>query len=451
MNIKGVAQLLIFMLSWLPIVMIATGVNVTPTFPYSIYNTQWNGLSDLKTELENQGYTVKPIFSTVDIASRYHGDAVLVIIGPVMPFTESATLGLWAHLAEGGGVLIADDFGSTNNSLIPLNALFMGLAAGSGALPSNVKSLISFEAGVLYDIDSYDEYPTHPIITDISSSHPIMNGVHSLELNRGTALKYNSLINMAGIARTTARSWCDRNGDELPNENEIAGHLAVVGVIPRMEPVLNGSIVVTSDPDIFTNDGLTKADNNVFALNAINYLADYNTSKTILFAENLLQWPPYSPEYIFGAILSRATGFSTNAIIAPLFPILAALSVKRWIPEVKPPEVKRMTEIFQTKSETFFTTTLESYKLSKDYAKAIKMLIRKLKRDLMRRKAIDVFNAAEIYTILQDKGSSMSEKQFYSLWERLMRVIENKDKKLEEEEFLDLFFFIKNIEYALFA
>jgi len=450
-NIKGVAQLLIFMLSWLPIIMIATGVNVTPTFPYSIYNSQWNGLSDFKTELENEGYTVRPIFSTIDIASRYHGDAVLVIIGPVMPFVESATLGLWAHLSQGGGVLIADDFGSANNSLAPLNALFMSAASAHGGLPSGIKSLISFEGGILYDIDSYDEYPTHPVITNIASDNPIMQGVTSIELNRATALKHNSLINLNGIARTTQRSWCDRNGDEFPNENEVAGLLSVVGVIPRMAPLLNGSIVVTSDPDIFTNDGLTKADNNRFALNVIDYLADYNHSKTILFAENLLQWPPYSPEYIYGAILGKVTGFSTNAIIAPLFPILAAFTVKRWIPEVKPPEVKRMTEIFQTKSETFFTTTLEAYKLSKDYVKAIKMLVRKLKRDLMRRRSIDVFKAAEIYTILQDKGPSMDEKQFNKLWEKLMDVLNNKVSKLEDDDFLELFFFIKNIEYALYA
>ena len=165
MGWKETFQVILFILAWVPVGILATGTLVGAqanySYDFSIYNESYSGLSQFANNIEGNGQDVMSIQASMSVASRYNGSAVIVIMGPVRDFTIDAALVIFAHLLNGGGVIIADDFGSANASLSLLNFL-MNSFIGS----NTTRGLLSFVHGVLLDLGSYDpeKDPRLPII-----------------------------------------------------------------------------------------------------------------------------------------------------------------------------------------------------------------------------------------------------------------------------------------------
>ena len=140
------------------------------TQDFSVYNEDWNGLSQFRVSIEATNREVRSIQASMSVLSRENGSAVLVIMGPVRDFSLDVTLVVYTHLLAGGSVLIADDFGTANSSLSLLNTLMSGLLP-EGPIGNKTKGLLSFTGGVLLDLDSYDpnKEPRLPIITDFTN------------------------------------------------------------------------------------------------------------------------------------------------------------------------------------------------------------------------------------------------------------------------------------------
>ncbi|MHA1924778.1 MAG: hypothetical protein ACW974_02580, partial [Candidatus Thorarchaeota archaeon] len=216
MGWKEYVQVILFILSWAPVgVLIGTSVfNVEATYQhdFSIYNEEYDGLSLYRDAIEGAGYTVKTVQSSMSTLGRYDGNATLVITGPVVDFSVDTILVIFQHLISGGGVLIADDFGTANSSFAFLNLLLQSAVNQSGI---SLEGLLSFPQGVLYDLDSYGPNPLLPIVTDfhsVTGYGPILTqGVGSLHLNYASVLTPTSLMGYMGIAWTTPRAWCEKN------------------------------------------------------------------------------------------------------------------------------------------------------------------------------------------------------------------------------------------------
>ena len=109
MGWKEVLQIVLFLLAWLPVGWLIAGTVANIDQPYSydfsIYNPEWNGLDDFRTDIEDAGHDVLAIETSMSVVYRYNGSAILVIMGPVRDFTFDAVLTIYDHLRLGGRVL----------------------------------------------------------------------------------------------------------------------------------------------------------------------------------------------------------------------------------------------------------------------------------------------------------------------------------------------------------
>ncbi|NHI83884.1 MAG: hypothetical protein EAX81_06255 [Candidatus Thorarchaeota archaeon] len=456
MGWKETVQVILFILSWAPIGLLAgttvVGITEVYTHDFSIYNEGWNGYSEFSTAINESGYDVKSIQSSMSVLGRYQGSAVLVIAGPVIDFSTDMVLVIFQHLSTGGGVLIADDFGTANDSLGLFND-FLFRDISSPITGTNFTGLLTFTEGVLLDIDSYDKDPRLPVIKSFVP-HPITQGISELHLNWASTLNPYSLLGNLGIAWTTNRAWVEVNVTDKypwPKNDTMAGVLPVVGAIDFSTFIPGGGrLVALSDPSVFTNDMWDRfPDNQRFGSNIINWLSQGQRNYTIAFSENLLAVPWNSPEFIFGLYLGRALWLSAIPLLAPLYPLSTVLGIRKYLPDPKKPEVKSVSEVFLRRGQTYFSERMVYYRKEGNYGRVVKMLYRRLRRDLTRKNRWTEFSIQKLWELIQYKDSKMKQEEFFRAIRRIEEISSNPRMKVKENEMMDLFFFMRNIQSLL--
>ncbi len=459
MNLKQTLWIVLFSLSWLPVGMlfISGTTGATSVYPqdFSIYNEDWNGLSTFRTDIESMGYTPLAIQSSMSVITRYEGNAVLVITGPVRDFSVDAIFVIFGHLMAGGSLVIADDFGTANSSFMLLNSLISGSI--SQHAPVQVSGVLSYTGGVLLDLNSYDKSPKLPVITDFRvglDGGALTRGVSSLHLNWATAINPRSALGLAGIAWSSERSWCDTNITDphpYPDNGEWNGSLPVVGAIDlgSLTGGSGGRIVAISDPSIFTNDMIDRGDNRQFARNVIDWASHGQTNQTIVFCENLLAVPWYSSEFFYGVYLSRVFWLSTLPYISALYPFITVAGMKKYLPDMKKPEVKAVSEVFLRRGQTYFSERMSYYRTEGNYARVVKMLYRRLRRDLKRKHSWTEYNPQRVWDLLKTKDPKLKRDQFFKTISRIEKIAANPSMRISENEMMDLFFFMRNIQNKL--
>lgn len=444
MGWKEYVQVLLFLLAWVPVGMLAgmsvLGVEEVYAQDFSLYNTGENGTSDFRMTIEGAGYEVKAIQSSMSTLGRYGGNATLVIMGPVVDFTADSILVIFQHLLAGGGVLIADDFGSANSSFHLLNTFLAPLLQGQS--PINITGFLHFARGVLYDLDSYDKNPRLPVIRDFSS-HALTQGVSELHLNYASVIVPTCAIGLQGVAWTTTRAWCEydiESTNPWPNATEWAGRLPVAGALD-----FSGRLVALSDPSMFNNDMIGKGSNQRFALNVMNWLSGGNHS-TVLYCENLLEVPWNSPEFFFGLYLGRALWLSSLPYLAPLFPLVTILGIRKYLPDAKKPEVKSVSEVFLRRGQTYFSERMMYYRTEGNYGRVVKMLYRRLRRDLRKKHQWTEYDPHKLWDLIRYKDPSLKEGDFFKTIARIEEISSSPDIKIKEDEMMNLFFWMRNIQ-----
>lgn len=467
MGWKEILQVVLFLLAWVPVTMLAgyTLIGAEPVYTqdFSIYNEEWNGLSQFRVSIEDTSRDVRSIQASMSVLTRENGSAVLVIMGPVADFSLDVTLVVYTHLLAGGGVLIADDFGSANNSLAILNYLMGQFLTGS-TIGNQTQGLLSFTGGVLLDLDSYDpiKEPRLPIIRDFTNPYGVRTdngfltqGVTELHLNWASAISPYCLLGQAGIAWSTPRSWCETNiTDPTPDPvNETwVGSLPVVGAIDfsTVDNPNGGRIVATSDPSIFTNDMYGQfSGNRQFASNVIEWLSKSDTTQPIVFCEELLAVPWNSGEFFFGMYLGRVLWLSSLPILSALYPLVTALGIKRYLPEIKKPEVKSVSDVFLRRGQTYFGERMAYYRTEGNYARVVKMLHRKMKRGLRKQQQWTVYDPKKLWEMMRYKDSKLKKVEFFAIIDRIEEISADSNIKIKESEMMELFFFMRNIQSLL--
>ena len=477
MGWKEGLQLAIFFMSWIPIGMIIVSnfLPVTQAYPtFSIYNTDTSGLSDYRSAIEAEDYETAVIQASMSVISRYDGDAVLVIMGPVrnfatdlLPFYGS----IWNHLANGGSVFIADDFGKTNESFIAFNAFLF--QQEQQVLGHNITSFVAFNQGVLLDLDSYDKSPKLPVITTFTPGYgagALTTGVTEIHLNWASTLRVDSAIGAAGVAWSTRRAWCESeievddpdsddpkdmipNPNPYPDGNEPNGTLPIAGAIDfplaMSEDVNPGRIVVMSDPTAFTNDMWRFPGNRRFGLNIINWLSFGDRDQTIVFCEHLLEVPLSSAEFFYGQFLNRILWMTAQQFLAPIYPIMTAIGIKKYLPDMKKPEVRSVSEVFLRRGQTYFGERMAYYKSEGNYGRVVRMLYRKLRRDIRRQHSLKEFNVRIVWELMRAKDVSIDERTFKRQIQRIETIASKPSTKINETELMGHFFFMRNISQKL--
>ncbi len=459
MGWKETFQVILFILAWIPVGILAgstlVGAEATYNYDFSIYNESYSGLSQFSNNIESNGRDVMSIQASMSVASRYNGSAVIVIMGPVRDFSLDAVLVIFTHLMAGGGVLIADDFGSSTSSLGVLNTLM------DSFVPDNTtQGLLSFIDGVLLDLDSYDttKEPRLPIIRDFRAGldgGALTAGVTELHLNWASAINPFCLLGRSGIAWTTPRSWCETNitdpspEPDTPEELSLAGSLPVVGAIDlsTTDNPNGGRLVAVSDPSIFNNDMWGRfPGNRQFGDNVIQWLSHGDASQPILFCEQLLEIPWWQSEFFFGLYLGRVLWLSSLPILSAAYPLVTTLGIKKYLPEIKKPEVKSVSDVFLRRGQTYFSERMTYYRTEGNYARVVKMLYRRLRRELRRTQQWSEYDSKKVWETMHYKDPTLKETEFFRVISRVEEISANPSIKIKENEMMELFFFMRNIQ-----
>ena len=105
MGWKEILQVVLFLLSWVPVGMLAgyTLIGAEPAYTqdFSIYNEEWNGLNQFRISVEDTQRDVRSIQASMSVLTRENGSAGLCIIGPVRDFSLDVTLVVYTHLIAG--------------------------------------------------------------------------------------------------------------------------------------------------------------------------------------------------------------------------------------------------------------------------------------------------------------------------------------------------------------
>jgi len=445
----------VFAIAWLPILLSVSGVGGVDTLAFSIYNTNpfpGDGCSELALELENHGYQISPLISSLSVINGIPGNHVLCIIGPTHYFSIVEISALIDFFGNGGSMLLVDDFGSANTLLDGL-ALYLS-ASGWPTRMENLMSVsaIRFTRGLLLDASNNDNgRPLLPVINSFndggrifsSGHHVVMNYATSIEAPGGTAL-----------ASSSTNSWIVAgdvvNHIQHGGDPSYIAYNASRGDQPGPLPIMvemrvgsNGTLMLLSDPSIFINNMIDRGTNRLFAVELFTYLANQAQADTIIIDHNHLGWSPSAPVFYVGLMLGQITYVSTNWLLAPLAPLLAIWMVRKYLPFGRP-EKQKPLEIYRLRGQTMFTKTLYEYINNHRYSEALEIIYGQLKRDLRRRHGLRVFDVPRLLVTVSRTRQPGDIARITEDFETIEKVV-HESKRINREEFLDLFFKIERI------
>ncbi len=445
----------VFAIAWLPILLSVTGVGGIDILPFSIYNANSNpgdGCSELANELTANNLQVYPLISSLSVVNGIPQNSVLCIIGPTHFFSIIESSALIDFFLKGGSLLLADDFGSANTLLDGL-----ALLLAEGGWPSEMQGLmrvssIRFDRGLLLDATNNDGgRPLLPAIDSFNDGGRIFSSSHHVVMNFATGLQGIPLG--AELALSSSNSWMVA-GDVLTliqqgtdpsfiafnaTRGDQPGPFALLAEIQ----VLNGTLMLLSDPSIFINNMIDRGTNRLFAVELFTYLANQANADTIIFDHNHLGWPPSAPVLYVGLMLGQITYMSTNWLLAPLAPLLALWMVRRYLPFGRPEKQKPM-EMYRLRGQTMFTKALYDYINKQQYDDALQIIYGQLKRDLRRRHGLRVFDIPRLLVSVSRTRQPGDIAQLTDDFETIEKAIHEK-RRINREQFLDLFFKIKRI------
>ncbi len=476
---------ILFIIFCLPIFLSVTRIGSEETRQFSIYNTNWDGTSILKENLENEGYEFQPVVSTLNSLTRIDNLGVLALVGPTIFFDPTETVALAYFIMRGGSVLIADDFGSANDILGLVNAIIAPFldsidTSGFGVAGIPLQGL-KVNKSLLMDYESYHLSPVMPVIkyfisgdglpstsgvTQVVTSYP--SAISFLAYDEATdtthwvpAFSIGGVPIPSGIAASTSHSWLEkdvdkaRNGDFIMDDDEWSGIPFSIMVPMPLGAVGLGNILICTDPSIFINElmSMPQYDNAQYASNLFDWL-DINGSRTIFYDEGHLAPSKgraflsiFDPFSYVSMYLRYINSFTMFPLLAPFFPIIAFIFLKRNYPKSRGMSPLLMTKIKQKKSRSFFAAKMAWYVNYEQYDKALNVLYKRLKRRLDRKFDCGLnIDSNQIMELLENQYSG---KFNYNHLLKNLKSVEQfteKKKKITEEDFLALVLELKNIE-----
>ncbi|MFW9951242.1 MAG: hypothetical protein ACFFKA_14075 [Candidatus Thorarchaeota archaeon] len=443
---------------------------------FSVYNTSWNGASDFKATLEQDGYEVMTVQSSLSATERLNKSILLILLGPNQYYNPVFEIPYFIDFFENStrnSLLICHDHGSTSTLLWEI---FI-----ASALDPDLQGLIPvtlFANGILYDNDSFDRRPEFPVIKNFSP-HPTTNGINNVILSQASTVVGGPFISYFGwdlVGSSTDYGYVDKNGDGIYNFDDDYVDLSILGGafgVPPKWPLggysqgifmakdsVSSRVFLSSDASLFDNEllSLPGYDNRDFGINIINWLTfndlyDPKENWVIVFDEAHIR-PEYSRDFtsagIYGFITQYIIHLSTNPITAWIYPLLAVYTLKKYLPKKGEKEEKKKAELLEKKEErerfrtsSFFAEKIEWYRDKGRYDKALTLLNRRLDRKLnalLRGKKINTSNVIEMIISKDPKITKLKIKRITRFMERILLIKEGKSKIKNEQDFETLFF-----------
>ena len=166
--------------------------------------------------------------------------------------------------------------------------------------------------------------------------------------------------------------------------------------------------------------------------------------------DQVLDLPPlFLCVVFFGLYLGRALWLSSLPYLSALYPLLTAVGIKKYLPELKKPEVKSVSDVFLRRGQTYFSERMTYYRTEGNYARVVKMLHRKLKRGLKKQQHMTEYSSKALWELMHYKDSKLREGEFLTTIARIEEIAADPNMKIKESEMMELFFFMRNIQSLL--
>lgn len=208
---------------------------------FGLYNPAWDGTTELRSLGEEVGADPTVIQDSREYATVEPNETVAVVLAPTGPYAAASIDNVSRFLRAGGTLVVAGDVGTTANQLLR--------GIGSSARIDGVP---------LRDEQRYGEGPSLPLATNVSD-HDYTRSVGTVALNVPASIRETNGT-ATPLVRTSAFAYRDVNRNETLDRNETLAHYTVVSV----EGIGDGDLVVASDPSIFINAMIDRADNRRF-------------------------------------------------------------------------------------------------------------------------------------------------------------------------------------------
>jgi hypothetical protein len=381
--------LVLFFLAWAPIVLplVDQGQNSKNN---SIYNTDWNGWSNFREELEGiyPEENIMSIQSSISTLSEImekdpSKQIILVIPGPNLYYNPAAEIPYFLTAFKGNfSMFICDDHGTTESLLI---SMFISSAAAGGI--EGATPLTFFPKGILMETapGQYLKDPAFPIISNFAP-HDITTGLSKVVLGDATGFLGGELLADLGwnfLGYTSGHySFIDTNNDGVYNQSldvypfpagigdllaSQSGALGMVGTFLSLGFPLGGyaqavfsmkeiayrmpsstgnglysSRVFVATDATWLNNELTQLDgydNLQMGVQAMDWLAcNRNPEDTIIVFDEAHLRPESGRTELnsaasFGATQGYVNWLSTNPILGLVYPLFALSTLRKWIPK----------------------------------------------------------------------------------------------------------------------
>ena len=240
----------------------------------SAYDDDPDDLSDLKAQLEAEGYQSASLFSSPLMLSQMEqGDqnnSILFIIGVEQSYSEFEATALQEFMNQGGSIVLADDFGFGNTVI------------------SNFQSVgVSFFNKPLYDLRGWQPGDNASIVHLQATPSFGADRQYELLWSQATALKTSQSAKVH--AWSSLYSFVDLNENGKGDPDEVANKTG--GGIPTIVEAKvgknGGKLMIIADPSMFINDLLDDDDNWEFIRDMVAYMAKGSpASTTIIYEES---------------------------------------------------------------------------------------------------------------------------------------------------------------------
>jgi len=478
---KQALFIIIFIFAFIPILspIIDQGKN---TQHFSVYNDRWNGCSDLKQIIEDEGYEVMTVQSSLSATERLDKSILLILMGPNQFYDPIFEVPYFINFFNGtNSLFICHDHGSTSTLLWEI--MIASIFAPEIQVPVTI-----FPNGILRDNLSYDTTPEFPVIQSFNS-HPTTetpNLINNVILSRSSCAVGGEFITFFGwdpIGATTDYGFIDKNDNKKYDEGIDDLNLGFMSIIDLGFPfpdtfplggysqqvflakdLGNQRIFVSADASLFNNELINEGgyDNEEFAINIIEWLtyendpSDERTKEdwVIVFDEAHIR-PEISRDLtsagIYGFIMQYIVHLSTNPITSWIYPLLAYYTLRRYLPKKdKKEEERKIAEEEEKKEErarfrtsSFFAQKIEEFKDKSKYGEALKLLYRRLERKLhsqMKGQKITTRNVVDFVIAKDPSTTKLKIKRLTKFMDTIISIKDGKHKVRDEEDFEEIFF-----------
>ncbi|MFX1250997.1 MAG: DUF4350 domain-containing protein [Promethearchaeota archaeon] len=360
---------------------------------------------------------------------------------------------------------------------------------------------IRFNGSVLIDTENHLDSPVQPILRTgstqttffISSWTPSLTtdaGVNQVLCNYATSiswkLRYHDFdenvtkeqwfpfgsmkVAIAGIIDydfqlatllSSDNSWLESNvtqaqyGNYYPDSSEWGGVkfpvFAFLPLGPLYSPV-SPMIGICSDPSMFINGIMdnTNFDNQRFAQNIAAFMLAGRPGASVIFDEAHLKHAPISPLLTLGTYLRFLDLITMFPLFAPLLPIIVISYGRRYLPKKTESKPILFAKEELQYGRSFFAAKMRQFLQTRDYRKALELIYRRTRRQILRKTRHTKFTpevGAEYLT--SQYGSTFGDVE--ALKEKFADLDKMTRSRLQvgEQYFIRQYLFLKKISDAL--